>query len=60
MSAYENINKMLLDTKNKIQESEIYVGVSPKTILFTFKEKLLVLLKALILEKKIIVYSLHS
>lgn len=59
-SAHENIQHMLRDTAPRIQTSEIFTGVSPKTVVFNLKEKTLMLLKAIILEKKILVFSLHS
>jgi hypothetical protein len=51
---------MLKETGPNIQESELFVGTSSKTLIHFFREKALVLLKCLILEKKILVYSLHS
>lgn len=39
--------------------SNIYMGISLQNILITFKKDILVLLKALLLEKKIIVYGTH-
>ncbi|EAR89363.1 transporter Avl9 (macronuclear) [Tetrahymena thermophila SB210] len=57
--AYDNMNLTLKNNQN-IQESEIYIGTSLKTMIHFFKEKTLVILKALLLQKKILVYSLHS
>jgi len=53
------MNQALINNKT-IQESEIYIGTSLKTSIFFFKEKTLAILKALMLGKKILVYSLHS
>ncbi len=48
---------MLRETKKNIAESEIFVGISPKTLIYFYKDKVFQILKAILLEKKIIVYS---
>ncbi|KRX09438.1 hypothetical protein PPERSA_01638 [Pseudocohnilembus persalinus] len=59
-SAYLSINNMLRETQGNLDESEIYLGTSPKALIYQFKEKTLVLLKALLLEGRILVFSLNS
>lgn len=46
--AYDNMN-LTLKNNQSIQESEIYIGTSLKTLIYFFKEKTLVILKALLL-----------
>ena len=51
---------MLRETGPNIQESELFVGTSGKNLVSVFVEKVLCILKGVLLEKKILVYSLHS
>ena len=59
-NTFQNINSSIKETKENLEESEIFIGASPRTMIFNFKEKVLMILKAILLEKKIIVFSLHS
>ncbi|EGR31580.1 hypothetical protein IMG5_106320 [Ichthyophthirius multifiliis] len=58
-SAYQNMNQSLKNTHN-LKDSEIYIGTPVKTLVYFFKEKVLQIVKAILLEKRIIVYSLNS
>ncbi len=51
---------MFQDINLNVELSEIYIGTSPKTALFLFKDKLLAIIKAILLEKKgILIYDFH-
>lgn len=54
---YENLNS-LFDTQ--LDENDMYVGMSLRELIFHMKNNVLVLLKALLLEKRIIFYSKNT
>lgn len=49
-SLYDNLVQMF---SNKIDENDMYVGMSLRELIYRLRSKVLVLLKALFLEKKI-------
>ncbi|CCH58179.1 hypothetical protein TBLA_0A03810 [Henningerozyma blattae CBS 6284] len=55
ISLYENLSSLF--KTQTIQESNLYVGLSLRKILHDFKKDVLVILKAMLLEKKIIFYG---
>ncbi|EGR30807.1 lalv9 family protein, putative [Ichthyophthirius multifiliis] len=57
--AHANISQNLKNF-NSIGNNEIYLGIKLKALVYFFQEKTFQLLKALLLEKKIIVYSQNS
>lgn len=53
-SLYENLDQMFT---NKLDESNIYVGMSVRKLVFQLRSKVLVLLKALLLEQKVFFFG---
>lgn len=53
-SLYDNLVQMF---SNKIDESDMYVGMSVRELVYRLRSKVLVLLKALLLEKKIFFFG---
>lgn len=54
---YENLVQMF---SNKIDENDMYVGMSLRELVFRLKSKVLLLLKALLLERKIFFYGSNT
>ncbi|XP_074601660.1 late secretory pathway protein AVL9 homolog isoform X2 [Brevipalpus obovatus] len=52
---YYNLNSLL--TKDNLNSSEVFLGLSPRDLLITFQHKILVLFKLLLLEKKVLFYK---
>lgn len=59
-SSFITANKSISDTKQNIEESELYTGLQPKVLLQYFQDRVLQLLKAVLLEKRVVVYSAQS
>lgn len=51
---YDNLNQLF---STKLDENDMYVGMSLRELIFRLRSKVLILLKALLLEKKIIFFS---
>ncbi|QLQ82388.1 hypothetical protein HG537_0H01500 [Torulaspora globosa] len=56
-SLYENLVSMFSNMPNNPQDGQLYVGLSLRKIIFDFGKDVLVLLKAILLEKQIIFYG---
>ncbi|ODV66408.1 hypothetical protein HYPBUDRAFT_110862 [Hyphopichia burtonii NRRL Y-1933] len=56
---FDNLNdeKLLLESKNNEQEEEFFVNLNIKQTILKFKSNFLIIFKALLLEKKILIYS---
>lgn len=53
----ESREKLLLESKNNEQEEEFFVNLNIKQTILKFKSNFLIIFKALLLEKKILIYS---
>lgn len=51
---YDNLNQLF---STKLNENDMYIGMSLRELIFRLRSRVLVLLKALLLEKKIIFFS---
>ncbi|QLL31981.1 hypothetical protein HG536_0C01490 [Torulaspora globosa] len=56
-SLHENLVSMFRNLPNNPQDGQLYVGLSLRKIIFDFGKDVLVLLKAMLLEKQIIFYG---